>query len=319
MGGNKMANELNSMLRQTQITDLGAELFYSAHESQSGVRHYKNGELYNLDCVDFLRLIDSSSVDTVFADPPYNIKKADWDNLGSADEYIAWSMRWIQESARILKDTGTLYICGFSEILADLKYPSSKFFKKCKWLVWYYDNKANMGKDWGRSHESILCLRKTDDYTFNINDIRIPYNAHTLKYPERQQSGKTSQFYNPETAGNLWTPNPLGAKPKDVLNIPTTCNGMGEKTKHPTQKPEELLRKLLLASTNECDLVVDPFSGSGTTAVVATQLNRFFKVNDKNEEYNQMAHTRLNNIVERTIQEWIEFDRKNSERRRSIR
>lgn len=279
---------------------------------------YENGVIYNTDCVLFLKSIGDSSVDTIFADPPYNIKKASWDNIGSIDEYVAWSINWIKEAGRVLRDSGTLYICGFTEILADLKRPAMDYFHKCKWLVWYYDNKANLSNDWGRSHESIMCLRKSKDFTFNIDSIRIPYNKHTIKYPERKQNGKNSCFGG-ENSNKIWHPNPNGAKPKDVINIPTTCNGMEEKTKHPTQKPEALLRKLLLASTNENDLIVDPFSGSGTTAVVATELKRNFLVNDNCKEYNDMANLRLQNVKDKTIDEWIVFDRENEERRKSLK
>ena len=76
---------------------------------------YENGAIYNSDCVYFLKSIKENSIDTIFADPPYNIKKASWDNIGSIDEYVNWSMNWIKEASRILKDTGTLYICGFTE------------------------------------------------------------------------------------------------------------------------------------------------------------------------------------------------------------
>lgn len=279
--------------------------------------HYENGAIYNQDCTEFLGQLDSESVDTVFADPPYNIKKASWDNIGTIDQYVDWSIEWIREASRVLKPTGTLYICGFTEILADLKRPALDFFHKCRWLIWYYDNKANLSGDWGRSHESILCLRKSNDFTFNIDQIRIPYNKHTLKYPARKQCGKNSQYANGKS-GDLWMPNPNGAKPKDVINIPTTCNGMEEKTKHPTQKPEALLRKLLLASTNENEMIADPFSGSGTTAVVATELKRKFLVSDTCAEYNEMADTRLKNIEKRSIDEWILFDKENAERRKSI-
>ena len=101
--------------------------------------------------------------------------------------------------------------------------------------------------------------------------------------------------------------------------MPTTCNGMEEKTTHPTQKPEALLRKLILASTNENDIVVDPFSGSGTTAVVATELNRKFLVNDNCNEYNIIADSRLQNVKHKTIEEWIAFDKESEERRRSLK
>ena len=281
---------------------------------------YKLGSniLYEGDSLEWLKSIDSNSIDLIFADPPYNINKADWDKFESQEEYIEWSMKWIKESSRILKDTGTLYICGFTEILADIKRPAMKYFKSCKWLIWYYKNKANLGKDWGRSHESILQLRKSDTFTMNIDDVRIPYSNHTLKYPIHPQA-ETSQYSNNGKRKDIWTPNPRGAKPKDVIEVPTTCNGMGEKTPHPTQKPEELLRKIVLASSNEGDIVLDPFSGSGTTLVVAEQLNRKWLGCEISPEYNSWAIERLENVVRRTIPEWIEFDRKNAERRKSIR
>lgn len=278
----------------------------------------ENNVLYEGDSIEWLKSIESEAVDLIFADPPYNIKKADWDKFESQEKYIQWSMKWVEEAARVLKKTGTLYICGFSEILADLKHPSMKYFKGCKWLVWYYKNKANLGKDWGRSHESILRLRKSKIFTMNIDDVRIPYGRHTLKYPSHPQA-ETSQYGNGGKRKDVWTPHPLGAKPKDIIEVPTTCNGMGEKTPHPTQKPEELLRKLILASSNEHDLVLDPFSGSGTTLVVAEQLGRRWLGCDLSYEYSEWAIERLENTTRKSKEEWIAFDRANENRRNSIR
>ena len=116
-----------------------------------------------------------------------------------------------------------------------------------------------------------------------------------------------------------WVPNPLGAKPKDVIEIPTTCNGMGEKTPHPTQKPEELLRKIILASSDENDIVLDPFVGSGTTAVCAKQLKRQFIGIDQMEQYLEWATVRLKQVQEKPITEWIEYDRSVAARRETIR
>jgi site-specific DNA-methyltransferase (adenine-specific) len=103
------------------------------------------------------------------------------------------------------------------------------------------------------------------------------------------------------------------------MDIPTTCNGMGEKTPHPTQKPEELVRKFVLASSNPGDLVIDPFSGSGTTLVVAEQLGRGWLGCDLNPEYNEWAVKRIQNVRRMTIEEWIEYDRQVAARRESIR
>ena len=277
----------------------------------------KGGCLFLGDCQQMLRKFKDSSVSLIFADPPYSLKKADWDTFKNQEEYIRFSIKWIKEASRILRDDGTLYICGFSEILADIHYPAMRYFYNCRWIVWHYKNKANLGNDWGRSHESILCLRKSKEHIMNIDPIRIPYNSHTLKYPSHPQA-ETSQYGNGKGRDN-WIPNPLGAKPKDVIEIPTTCNGMGEKTPHPTQKPEELLRKIILASSNKDDIVLDPFVGSGTTAVCAKQLGRRFVGVEQCEEYLTWAVSRLNSVQPRTVQEWIEYDKGVMARREAIR
>lgn len=286
---------------------------------------HPNGQLWRGDSIAWLKSLPDESIDLIFADPPYNIKKADWDTFESQEEYIKFSMKWIEQAARVLKPTGTLFICGFSEILADLKHPASRLFKSCRWIIWHYKNKANLGKDWGRSHESILHFRKTKKFTFNIDEVRIPYGEHTLKYPSHPQAD-TSQYGNGKNGDHIWEPNPLGAKPKDVLEIPqdiievpTTCNGMHEKTPHPTQKPEELLRKLILASSNTGDTIIDPFCGSGTTPVCAEQLNRKWMACDLSPEYLDWAANRLELVEDWGIDKWIKYDFENQRRRNSIR
>ena len=295
-----------------EVAQLEAEtplLFYS----------HPNGDIWVGDAIAWLRSLKSESADLIFADPPYNIKKAEWDTFDSQQEYVHWSLEWIEQAARVLKPTGSLYICGFSEILADLKLPASRFFRGCRWLVWHYKNKANLGADWGRSHESILHFRKSKQFTFNIDEVRIPYGEHTLKYPEHPQA-ETSQYgKGSNSKDRIWQPHPRGAKPKDVLEIPTTCNGMHEKTPHPTQKPEELLRKIVLASSKPSDLVVDPFLGSGTTVVVAEQLRRKWQGCDLSLEYCQWAAQRIERVEDWPIEKWIQYDLDNAERRKSIR
>lgn len=300
----------------------GEKIFYNDRRTISSKPRlfYKhdNGELWHGDSIEWMRTLDSNSIDLIFADPPYNIKKAEWDNFESQEIYINWSMQWIQESSRILKETGSLYICGFSEILADLKHPASKYFHSSRWLIWHYKNKANLGKDWGRSHESLLLFRKSKNFIFNIDNVRIPYGAHTLKYPSHPQAS-SSQYGNGKKSENNWEPNPLGAKPKDVIEIPTINNGMQEKTKHPTQKPEELVRKVILASSNANDMILDPFCGSGTTPVCSEQLKRNWLACDLSEEYLNWSINRIENIPEWAVDRWIEHDFNNLQRRNSIR
>lgn len=276
-----------------------------------------NGILVCGNSLQWLPTLADESIDLIFADPPYNLKKADWDVFASQQDYIDWSMTWIREAARILKPSGSLYIMGFSEILADLKQPASLYFKACRWLIWHYKNKANLGNDWGRSHESILLLRKTVSAKVRIDRVRIPYGNHTLKYPAHPQA-ETSQYGNGKQREH-WRPHPDGAKPKDVIELPTTCNGMSEKTKHPTQKPEELVRKLVFAASDPGDLILDPFAGAGTTLVVAEQSGRRWLGCEINPEYNQWAIQRLQKTPHLTDQEWMAIDRRNEERRRRIR
>ncbi len=278
---------------------------------------HQNGTLYLGNSIDWLNSLEKESIDLIFADPPYNLNKADWDDFENQEHYIRWSLQWVEQAARVLKKTGSLYVCGFSEILADLKYPASKYFAGCRWLVWHYKNKANLGTDWGRSHESIIHLRKSATTKLNIDPVRIPYGTHTLKYPSHPQA-ETSQYGNGKKRED-WTPHPLGAKPKDVIEFPTTCNGMGEKTPHPTQKPEGLIRKFVLASSNPGDLVLDPFAGSGTTLVVAEQLGRKWLGCDTNPQYNQWAVKRIREVRRMQVEQWIEYDRMIAARREGIR
>ncbi len=302
--------------RQLQFDGL-----FEVEEKAQRPRFYNhaNGHILIGDAVAWLTSLPSASVDLVFADPPYNIKKAEWDTFESQQAYVEWSLRWISEATRVLKQTGTLYICGYSEILADLKLPASRFFKGCRWLVWHYKNKANLGSDWGRSHESILHFRKSHDFTMNMDDVRVPYGNHTTKYPEHPQA-KTSQYgRNGNHKDKLWQPHPRGAKPRDVIEVPVLSNGMTERTAHPTQKPEELLRKIILASSNPGDVVIDPFLGSGTTVVVAEQLGRRWMGCDISAEYCGWAVERLERVERHTVEQWIQFDNDNLNRRKSIR
>ncbi len=111
---------------------------------------YPNGEIWVGEAIAWLSSLESECANLVFADPPYNIKKAEWDSFESQAKYVEWSLKWIEQAARVLKPTGTLYICGFSEILADL------------------------GSDWGRSHESLLHFRKSRKFTSNVDDGALP-------------------------------------------------------------------------------------------------------------------------------------------------
>lgn len=303
-----LLKDLNLSPRSSETTDKAPRIrpFFKS----------ERGTLYHADSLEVLKSIEPDSIDLIFADPPYNIKKAAWDHFASQQEYLDWSLKWIKEARRVLTPEGSLYVCGFSEILADLKYIAAPHFESCKWLVWFYRNKANLGKDWGRSHESILRLRKSKNYIFHMDQIRIPYNDHTTKYPKRTQAD-SSQYSNGKK--HTWEPHPLGAKPKDVLEIPTISNGSWEKYGHETQKPVELLRKIILSSSNEDSTILDPFGGSGTTYAVAEAYGRKWIGIEREETYCGIIQERLSDKDHlariRTAKDAIE----SNERRQKLR
>jgi len=267
--------------------DLAAEDLALPHRAWHGA----GGALWLADAGALLGSLDDGSVDLVVTDPPYAIAKEAWDEFESLDAYVAWCDDWLAQVARVLAPTGSAYVCGFSEILAEVKARSARRFAGCRWLVWHYRNKANLGRDWGRSHESILHLRASRETRIDVDAVRIPYNAHTRRYPERVQA--VSSQYGRGVRRDRWEPHPLGAKPRDVLEVPVLCNGMAEKTPHATQKPEALIETLIKASSKQGDLVVDPFAGSGTTAVVAARLGRRWICGDADPRYVGLARERL--------------------------
>jgi len=240
----------------------------------------------------WLESIPRSSVRLIIADPPYSLGKADWDTFASRSDYLAWSEAWIAKAMEALLPDGTMYVCGFPEPLAEIAARTAHRFASWRILVWFYRNKGSMKDNWGRSHESILHLRRGRTMMFNTDQVRIPYNTHTVRYPERTQA-ESSQYGPMKTDEGPWRPHPAGARPRDVIECPTLCNGSREKTRHPTQKPEELIRRLVLASSAPGDLVVDPFGGSGTTYAICEQTNRRWLGCEREADYCRLIAGRL--------------------------
>jgi site-specific DNA-methyltransferase (adenine-specific) len=258
------------------------------------------GRLHRGDALAWLRTLPDASVDLCVADPPYGANAVAWDRFGSTGEYADWCRAWLAECHRVLAPEGSAFVCGWSENLAYLKVLGDELgFAGCRWLVWFYRNKqAAWRTDWGRAHESILHLRKGARFRFDQDAIRVPYNRHTRRYPDHGQA-ETSVFgaRNGGADGHVWRPHPDGAKPKDVFEISILNNGMAERTPHPTQKPEELIRRLVMACSRRGDLVIDPFVGSGTTAVVCEKLERRWAAIDASAEYLGWAIERLRAVV----------------------
>lgn len=225
------------------------------------------------DAIELFKNIKTNSVDLIIADPPYNLGKDYGNNhdLKGFDEYLNFSLKWIKEAKRVLKDTGTIYVFmghRFISYLYDILDQKEGFFFN-SWITWHYTQ--GMGKKRGFSprHEDILMFTKSKEFLFNLSDIRIPQ-----KYFRKRN-------------------NMLGANPGDVWQFSHVHYSNPEREQHPTQKPEALMKRMVLASTDENSIVLDPFAGSGTTLRVCQQLNRTCIGFELNPEYVKLIKNRL--------------------------
>lgn len=265
-------------------------------------------EYHLIDVVDGLKTIPDNSADIIIIDPPYNIGKDFGINKDDLDlnHYLLWCDEWINESIRILKDSGTIYIYGFSEILA---YISVRIKLPKRWLIWHYTNKTTPKYNgWQRSHESILYVYK-DKPIFNRDDIRVPYSKSFLKNSagKKRPVSKTARFG--DSADTLYNAHSGGALPRDVItDISTLAGGAGKERfylvndeikfggvskddidkciVHPTQKPMKLTEKLIKASKpqNDCFVVI-PFGGSGSEGLVCKKMGINFIGFDNNPDF----------------------------------
>jgi site-specific DNA-methyltransferase (adenine-specific) len=257
------------------------------------------------DCVAGMKEIPDKSAQCVIIDPPYNIGKDFGNNSmkNSVSEYIQWSDKWLSETFRIISDTGTVFIYGFSEILMhvgvhiETTYPHISV----RWLVWSYTNKVVPRLNgWQRTHESILCCSLTNfSPIFNTDIVRIPYTESFLKNANGKVRKSTKGRFSSGETDTIYTAHENGALPRDVIQCPALAGGAGKKergpyeTKHPTQKPLKLTEILLKSCMVDNGLVVIPFVGSGTECVVAKQLGLPFIGFELNQEYIELAMARL--------------------------
>lgn len=247
------------------------------------------------DCIKKMKEIEADSVDIIICDPPYNIGK-DFGNDSDKqemDKYLNWCDEWISECIRILKPKGTLYIYGFSEILAFIRVRISI---NVRWIVWHYTNKVTPSLNyWQRTHESILCCSKEKPH-FNRDDVREPYTDTYLKNAAgKVRKATKGRFSNGETE-TIYNAHANGALPRDVIKISALAGGAGKKERvnHPTQKPLALCEKLIKASKNGDDtLLVVPFAGSGSECVAAKKENINFIGFEINEDYVKLCNERL--------------------------
>ena len=245
-----------------------------------------------------LPTLEDNSAQIIIADPPYNIGK-DFGNDSDKqpmEEYLKWSEKWIVECLRILKPNGTMFIYGFSEILA-LILSKVPYHINRRWIIWHYTNKNMASLNfWQRSHESILVLWKNDK-VFHRDDVREAYTEGFLNGAAGKERTATKGRFSKGDKTTTYTAHPNGALPRDVIKIPALAGGAGmkERVNHPTQKPIALCEKLLRSckQPNTEGYVLVPFAGSGSECVASKNLGMSFVGIELNEEYVGLINERL--------------------------
>lgn len=235
-------------------------------------------KVYLGDCIEIMKSMPEKTVDLIFADPPFNIglKYDKYKDKLSYKDYYDWSKKWITETYRLLKNTGSIYVAIGDEFAAEINIILKETgFNFRNWIIWYYTFGQNQRKKFNRSHTHILYFTKSsNNFIFNSMDIRVP-SARQLIYNDKRA-------------------NKNGKVPDDVWKYSRLCGTFKERLKnHPCQMPEALLERIIKASSNENDIVLDPFGGTGTTALCAKNLKRNYLTIEYSENYYEVILQRL--------------------------
>jgi site-specific DNA-methyltransferase (adenine-specific) len=248
----------------------------------------KGIKLFNGDCLGVMPILNKESVDLIFADPPYRLSnggitcragrialvdKAEWDKSQGFDEDFKFTYKWIKLCKDLLKPTGTIWISGTPHSIFQVGYAlQSLGFKIMNEIIWYKPNAPpNLScRYFAHAHESVIWAKKSKDakHIFNY-ELMKRWNDHI---------------------------SPSGKQMRSVWSIPLTPMEEKKHGKHPTQKPLELLRRIILSSSNEGDLILDPFVGSGTTGVIAKRFNRNFIGIDIEKQYCDLTLKRMQEL-----------------------
>lgn len=242
--------------------------------------------------ISVLKNMKDKSVQLIFADAPYNIGKDfgnNSDKWGNIQDYISWCKTWINECMRVLSDTGTMYFMTATQHMPYLDvFVSEKYNVLCR-IIWAYDSSGVQSKKiYGSLYEPILMINKSKkaSYTFNHQDILVEAKTGAKRKLIDYRKNPPQPYSTEKVPGNVWNFNRVRFK-------------MNEYENHPTQKPEALLERIIKASSNPGDVVLDPFSGSFTTSTMAVRLGRVGVGIELNEEYYEMGLRRTGITNER--------------------
>ena len=244
-------------------------------------------KIFNNSLFDLIKYIPEKSIDLLILDPPYNLDKnfGEMKFHGSSDEkYEEYLESWFPKLIPLLQDTASVYLCGDWKCSNSLYKMCEKYLKTQNRITWQREKGRGAQHNWKNCTEDIWFATKTNDYFFDVNAVKqkrkviAPYkeNGNPKDWKETDEGKFRLTF-----PSNFW----------DDISVPFWS--MPENTDHPTQKPEKLIAKLILASSRPGDLVMDPFMGSGTTAVVAKKLGRHFIGSEITTEYCMWTMKRL--------------------------
>jgi site-specific DNA-methyltransferase (adenine-specific) len=261
-----------------------------------------HNQTINQDLFEILDWLPLGFVDLLFIDPPYNLTKsfgAESFQGRSLSEYQTWLESWLPRLLKVLKPTGSVYICGDWRSAAAIHLVAEKYLTVRNCITWEREKGRGAKANWKNCAENIWFCTASDRYTFNLDAVKLKRRViapYTDRNGDPKDWQKTSDGnYRLTHPSNLWTD----------ITIPFWS--MPENTDHPTQKPEKLLAKLILASSNPGDLVFDPFLGAGTTSVVAKKTDRRYVGVELDPLYCCLAEKRLAIAAgDRTIQGYAE-------------
>jgi len=245
-----------------------------------------NASLYWGDCVEILESqISDRSVDLIFADPPYNIGKrfGNFHDHWPTDQiYAEWCYRWLDLCIRKLKKTGSIYVMTSTQAMPYLDLYMREKLTVLSRIVWHYDSSGVQAKSYfGSLYEPILyCVRDSKNYTFNADAVRVEAKTGAQRKLIDYRKSTPTQYNSVKVPGNVWY-------------FPRVRYRMGEYEDHPSQKPECLLERIVKASTNPGDVVLDPFAGTFTTAAVAQKLGRKSVSIEREEKFIPVGLRRL--------------------------
>lgn len=249
----------------------------------------KNGHfIYNGDAIEILESkIKDNSIDLIFVDPPYNIGK-DFNGLldkwETDDLYLKWCYQWIDLCLKKLKDTGSFYVMTSTQFIPYFDIYLRDKTNILSRIIWSYDSSGVQAKNFfGSMYEPIIfCVKDKNNYTFNSKEIQVEAKTGAKRKLIDYRKNPPQPYNTKKVPGNVW-------------DYPRVRYRMDEYENHPTQKPTALLERIIKASSNEGDIVLDPFSGTFTTSFVAKSLNRKSIGIEINEDFTKIGIRRVLN------------------------